>query len=169
MARKTTEAKAMKTNKKAVAKTKGATKKNNQVAKLVPIEPLEETVDLSNSNMLDLSNLAPEAKQQVAERAQEAILDLKKKAGEAQIDIQGTKANLDNFNDTVREASKDGSSITLTHTQSTSTGRTEVVMGNTEKAAAGKISRSGLGLDDNTLKIIAVIAVALVLVAIFLG
>ena len=133
------------------------------------MEMPSDIIDLSNKNILDLSNLANEDRQQIALRAQEATLDLNKKANEAKIDIQGTKANLDNFNEVVREASKDGSSITLTHTQTTSTGRTEVVMGNTEKAAAGKISRSGSGLDDNTLKIVAVIAVAVVLAAMFLG
>jgi len=133
------------------------------------IETPSDIVDLSNKNMLDLKNLGKEDREQLALRAQEATVDLNKKANEAKIDIQGTKANLDNFNDAVREATKDGSSMTLTHTQTTSTGRTEVVMGNTEKAASGKLSRSGAGLDDNTMKIVAVVVVALVLVAIFVG
>ena len=166
MARKTTDDKAIKPRKKKAADENLPVV---EMGSLEPIEALPKTVDLSNPKSLDLSNLSLESQQQVAERAQEAQLDLHKKAGEAQIDILGTKANLDNFNETVREASKDGSSITLTHTQNTSTGRTEVVMGNTEKAAAGKISRSGLGLEDNTVKIIAVIAAAVVLAVIFLG
>ena len=124
-------------------------------------------VDLSNSSMLDLSTLSPENAEQINMRAQEAKLELAKKGAEANIEIQGTKVNLDNFNDSVRDATKEGSSMTLTHTQTTSTGRTEVVMGNTEKAASGKISRSGLGLEDNTLKIVGIIAVALILIAIF--
>jgi hypothetical protein len=146
-------------------------KKNTDETADVPatVEIASDIVDLSNKNMLDLSNLNSSDREQIALRAQEATVELNKKANEAKIDIQGTKANLDNFNDTVREATKDGSSITLTHTQNTSTGRTEVVMGNTEKAAAGKISRSGAGLDDNTLKIVGVIVVAVVLIAIFVG
>jgi hypothetical protein len=133
------------------------------------VEATTDIIDLSNKNILDLSNLNNSDKEQLALRAQEATVELNKKANEAKIDIQGTKANLDNFNDVVRETTKDGNSITLTHTQNTSTGRTEVVMGNTEKAAAGKLSRSGAGLDDNTLKIVVAIVVAVVLAAIFLG
>ena len=125
------------------------------------------TIDLSK-NALDLSNLDDEAKQQIQLKTNEAKIELQKKAQEANIDIQGTKVNLDNLNATVRESTSDGTSITVTHTQSTSVGRTEVVMGNTERAASGKISRSGAGLEDNTTKyLIAAVIIAIALALIF--
>ena len=110
-------------------------------------------IDLSNPNSIDVAGLSSEDQQQLILKAQESKIEIKKKADEAQIDIQGTNANLSNFNEVVRNSTKDGTSTTITHTQTSSTGRTEAVMGNTEKAASGKISRSGSGLEDNNLKL----------------
>lgn len=131
------------------------------------VEQKEQVViDLSNNDMLDISGLSEENQQMIQLKAQEAKLELKKKAGEALLDIQGTKANLDTFNQTVQEGTEAGTHVTLTHTQTTSTGRTEVVMGNTDKAASGKVSRSGAGLKDNQLTFVIIGAVVVVIVAI---
>jgi len=126
-------------------------------------------IDLSNPNSLDLTGLSTEDKQQLILKAQEGKIEIKRKADEAQIDIQGTNANLSNFNEIVRNSTKDGTSTTITHTQTTSTGRTEAVMGNTEKAASGKISRSGSGLDDNNLKLAAIVGVAAIIIALIVA
>jgi len=123
-------------------------------------------IDLSNPNSLDISGLSIEDRQQLILKAQEGKIEIKRKADEAQIDIQGTNANLSNFNEVVRNSTKDGTSTTITHTQTTSTGRTEAVMGNTEKAASGKISRSGSGLDDNNLKLVAIVGAVAIIIAI---
>jgi hypothetical protein len=137
------------------------------VASTEIVEQKEQVlIDLSNNDMLDVSDLSEENQQAIVMKAQEAKLELKKKAGEALLDIQGTKANLDTFNQTVRDGTEADTHVTLTHTQTTSTGRTEVVMGNTDKAASGKISRSGAGLGDNTMTYVIVGAVVLVIVAI---
>ena len=121
---------------------------------LVNKEEIKQVIDLSTNNLLDVSGLSDEAKQQLQIKANEAKIELQQKAQEANIDIQGTKVNLDNLNDTVKDSTREGTSITVTHTQTTSVGRTEVVMGNTERAASGKISRSGAGLEDNTIKLL---------------
>ncbi len=121
---------------------------------LVETNETNQVIDISKTNVLDISGLDDEAKQQLQIKANEAIIDLQKKAQEANIDVQGTKVNLDNLNETVKDASREGTSITVTHTQTNSVGRTEVVMGNTERAASGKVSRSGAGLDDNTTKLL---------------
>ena len=123
-------------------------------------------IDLSNNDILDVSGLSEENQELIQLKAQEAKLELKKKAGEALLDIQGTKANLDTFNHTVKEATDAGTHSTITHTQTTSTGRTEVVMGNTDKAASGKISRSASGLKDNQLVYVVIAAVVIVVIAI---
>jgi hypothetical protein len=121
---------------------------------LVDTNETNQVIDISKTNVLDISGLDDKAKQQLQIKANEAIIDLQKKAQEANIDVQGTKVNLDNLNETVKDASREGTSITVTHTQTNSVGRTEVVMGNTERAASGKVSRSGAGLDDNTTKLL---------------
>lgn len=120
---------------------------------------------MSNNDLLDISDLSEENQQMIQLKAQEAKLELKKKAGEALLDIQGTKANLNIFNQTVQDETEAGTHVTLTHTQTTSTGRTQVVMGNTDKAASGKISRSGAGLKDNQMTFVVIGAVVLVIIA----
>jgi hypothetical protein len=41
--------------------------------------------------------------------------------------------------------------MTATHTQNTAIGRTEVVIGNTDRAASGKLSASAAGVPDRLL------------------
>jgi hypothetical protein len=139
---------------------------DNQTSTEIVEKKEQVLIDLSNNDMLDVSDLSEENQQMIQLKAQEAKLELKKKAGEALLDIQGTKANLDTFNQTVKDGTESGTHVTLTHTQTTSTGRTEVVMGNTDKAASGKVSRSGAGLKDNQMTFVIIGAVVLVIVAI---
>lgn len=126
-------------------------------------------LDLSKMHELDLSTLNEDQKQHVMQKFSHAQVDLAKSAQQAKLDIQATKATLDDMTGTVKDASSDGTSITITHSQTTSIGRTEVVMGNTERAAQGKMSRSGAGLEDNTMKIIVAVGVIAVIVALILN
>ena len=141
---------------------------DSEKSELVVVEGTRDILDLGSPNQLDLTDLSKEGRDLITQKALEAKIAISNKAQEAQIDIQGTKLQLDNLNAAVRDSSKDGTSITVTHTQTTSVGRTEVVMGNTEKAAAGKMSRSAAGLEDNTLKIVLAVVVGVVLLALFL-
>ena len=127
-----------------------------------------QTIDLSNKNLIDLSGLSIDSRHEIIRRTHENTLALDRKAGEATIDLQATKKNLDNFNEAVKAATSSGAHITLTHTQETSVGRTEVVTGNTDEAAKGKISRAGRGLPDNQMGMFIVIAIAVVALALIL-
>lgn len=142
--------------------------KENSSHEIIEVTQNKNTIDLTSSNQLDLTNLSKDTQALITQKAFEAKIDINRKAQEAQIDIQGTKIQLDNLNATVRDSSKDGTSITITHTQTTSVGRTEVIMGNTQKAASGKISRGAAGLEDHTMKIVIAIAIAAVIVAFIL-
>ena len=134
-------------------------------------EGASQQIDLATSTTLDLSTLTPDQQNQIAVKANEAKLDLAKKAAEAQIDTAALNEDLTNLNQQARDATREGVSFTGTFTTSNSTGRTEVVMGNTERAASGKISRAGQGLPDNTVKlgIIGAVVIATVAIAIVLS
>ena len=54
------------------------------------------------------------------------------------------------MSDTTREISDRGDAVTITHTQTTKVGRTEIMMGNTEQAQSGKLSKSQTGEKDWT-------------------
>ncbi len=136
---------------------------------LVETEEKKQVIDLSNNTLLDVSEMSDEGKEYIMRKRAESQIELSQKAQEANIDIQGLKVNLDNLNNTVKEATREGTSTTFTHTQSTSVGRTEVVMGNTERAASGKISRSGAGLEDNSMKLLIGGGVIAIIVAIIIA
>lgn len=124
-----------------------------------------KTLDLGKQDSLDLSSLTAEQKSQIALKANEAQIDLKVKAQEASIDVQALDTNLTNINSAAKDATSAGVSFTATHTETSTTGRTEVVIGNTEKAASGKISRSAQGLSDNTTKLALIAAIFIATIA----
>ena len=126
-------------------------------------------LNLGDGRNLDLQHLTPEQQQEISLKVQEAKIDLAKKAEAAKIDLHVTKTQIDNLSESSLEATKDGTSFTATHSQDTSVGRTEVVIGNTERAAKGKMSRSGAGLPDIDLKIGLIIGVVIVMLALIFG
>ena len=88
-----------------------------------------------------------------------------KKAQELNVDVQALDKALTTMATQTEQVSKGGDSITVSLTQDTSLGRTEAIMGNTEQAGKGKLSRSQTGADDNTLKYVIIGAVLVVVVA----
>jgi hypothetical protein len=149
--------------------TKKSNKNAEQDTTSVAVQDESRGIDLSQSGMIDTTGLDSETIGALKIKEADAKIEIQKKAQEAQLDLQATKVQLDTLNDTVRDATREGTSATITHTQSTSVGRTEVVMGNTERAASGKMSRSAAGLPDNTMKLLIVggiIAAVVVLIVV---
>ena len=125
----------------------------------------QNIVSLGALPSIDLSFL-PEAQRDalMADYAK-GVLDIAKKAHELHVDVNVLKATLTNLADTTKSVAESGSAITVSHTQTTSVGRTEVKMGNTEEARSGKLSKSQTGETDwNPYYIFAGIA-AIVLIA----
>lgn len=103
------------------------------------------SVPLSPTTALDLSYLPEAQRAQLLADYSRGMLDLSKKAQELHIDVAALRSSLDTLSHTVKETSREGNSITASHTVTSSAGRTEVIMGNTEQAATGKLSRSQTG------------------------
>ncbi|QEQ96608.1 hypothetical protein [Neptunomonas concharum] len=76
------------------------------------------------------------------------VLDISKKAQELHVDSAALKKTLNDLSDTTRDVAESGNAVTVSHTQTTSVGRTEVIMGNTEQAQSGKLSKSQTGEND---------------------
>jgi len=92
------------------------------------------------------------------------VLDVAKKAHELHLDVEVLKSTLGNLARTTKEVSESGNSVTITHSQTTKIGRTEVKMGNTDEAKSGKLTSSQSGITDwNPYYIFAAIA-AIVLI-----
>lgn len=81
---------------------------------------------------------------------EKSMMDIDKKERELHVDVDILKKTLDKLSDTTREVSDSGNAITITHSQTTAVGRTEVMMGNTEQAQSGKLSKSQTGEKDWT-------------------
>lgn len=129
----------------------------------------DKSLKLTQSDTIDLIGLSEDQISELRLQHAKGLVTLQQKAQEMKIDVAALDASLNSFNDQTTKATHAGSSATIQHSQTTSIGRTEVIIGNTDRAAAGKLSRSAAGERDNTLIIVGILAVAAVFVAMFLG
>ena len=119
---------------------------------------------------MDLSWLPDDKREALLVEYTNGMLDISKKAQELHVDVGTLKATMDHLASTTKEVSEVGNSITVTHTQSTSIGRTEVIMGNTSEAQSGKLTSSQTGRRDMTpIYIIGGLIAAMIIVAIIFG
>lgn len=124
-----------------------------------------DIVSLEHGKLVDLSELND------AERA-----EIRKVVATKQIELQASKAELEQANeamntrlsdiaDQVGNAAQAGASATVTGSYSDKMGRTEVIMGNTETAARGKLDRSQKGESDPTIVFVVIAAIVIVILA----
>lgn len=123
------------------------------------------SVQLGPSSSLDLSWLPEDKRAELLADHAKGMLDLNKRAQELHVDVGALKATLATMTETTQQVSDDDNAVTLSHTQTTSVGRTEIMMGNTDKARSGKLSRSQTGERDWTPAYIIGGLIALVLIA----
>lgn len=107
-------------------------------------------INLGPSTSMDLSWLPENERKALLIDYTKGIMDISKKAQELHVDAAVLKKTLDDFSDTTREVSDSGNAVTITHSQTTKVGRTEIIMGNTEEAQSGKLSKSQTGEKDWT-------------------
>ena len=120
--------------------------KSSSSGKAVSQVPTE--INLSPRATMDLSWLPEEERRELLRDYTRGMLDIGRKAQELQVDAGALKGTLDDLSATTREASESGNSVTITHTQSSTVGRTEVIMGNTSQAQRGRLTKSQTGEKD---------------------
>ena len=119
--------------------------------------PPAKAINLGSNTLIDLSDIPDDQVAELKRQLASGMIDVKTKAEQLKVDIGGLAMGLGSFND---EAAKANVSLTVTHTQTTSFGKTDIVIGNTEQAAKGKLPAS-----DKTLRIVGIIAVCAVIIA----
>jgi hypothetical protein len=72
-------------------------------------------------------------------------LDLARRANEMGIEVSVLRNTLDTLATTTQKVSQAGDAVTITHSQNSTFGRTEIIMGNTDTAAKGKLSKTQTG------------------------
>ena len=139
-------------------------KEIQQVPERTELAP-ENSIKMTNNEVLDLAGMSDGQIAELRQQYVSGMIDIKKKAEEMKVDVGALDAALHSFTDQTSKASQAGASATISHTQTSSMGRTEIMIGNTDKAASGKISRSARGEQDRTIWIVGIVAAAAVVIA----
>jgi|TARA_B100001964_G_C14218316_1_gene593966 hypothetical protein len=128
----------------------------------------QDKLVLDGGNTLEMAGLNEQQISELKVKYAEGKIDLAHKAQELGLDVQALDKTLSTLASQTASVSAAGDAVTMTHSHTNTLGRTEVIMGNTEKARSGKLTKSQSGEDDNTLKytiIIAVVAIVVALIA----
>lgn len=107
-------------------------------------------IPLGPTKSLDLSWLPENERKVILSDYTKGMLDLGKKAQELNIDAAILKKTLDDLSETTKDLAASGNAVTISHTQTTKVGRTEILIGNTEKAQNGKLTKTQTGEKDWT-------------------
>jgi hypothetical protein len=108
------------------------------------------SVNIGPSTSIDLSWLPDHERRALMADYTKGVLDIAKKAQELHVEVGALQSTLGVLTATTREVASSGAAVTVTHTQTTATGRTEIIMGNTETAQRGKLTKSQTGEIDRT-------------------
>lgn len=127
-----------------------------------------KTIDLSGRTVIDLTGLTEAQIAELRFTHASGQVELQRKANELNVDVGALSAALDSFNNQTAKATQAGTHATISASQSNSFGRVEVMMGNTDRAAAGKLSSSAVGYQDRLPWIIGIAAVCIVALVVLL-
>jgi hypothetical protein len=127
------------------------------------------SVTLGPTPMLELYGLTEAQRQALIADHARGVLDIDRKARELHVDVAQLRANLDTLAGVVRGATDSGNTATATHIQTTATTRTEVLIGNSDTARSGILSRSQTGERNWTPFYIFAAIAAVVLIAMAIG
>jgi hypothetical protein len=125
------------------------------------------SIALATGQVIDLSFIPENQRSALMAEYMRGTLDIARKANELHVDVVTLRNTLGTLTDTTRQVAQDGNSVTVTHTQTTAMGRTEIIMGNTETAGKGKFTRSQVGGDTNWTPYYIFAAIAAVVLIVF--
>ena len=95
------------------------------------------------------------------------VIDIEKEARRLGVEAVALRSNLNTLANTTKDVADAGNSVTIKHEHKTSNTRTEVVMGNTQEAQAGKL---GAGfIDPKTMWIVGALIAVVIVAAIAFG
>jgi len=102
---------------------------------------------------IEIAGLHEDQVSVLQEQHAKGLIEVQRKASELKVDIQALDQTLESLTGQARTANDAGVNITATHTQNTSLGQTEIIVGNTQRAAAGKVAPLWAGLENSQLRI----------------
>ena len=123
------------------------------------------SVPLGPKTTMDLSWLPEEERKHLLTEYTRGMLDIGRRAQELHVDAGALQATLHTMAGTTKEVAEEGNAVTISHTQTSAVGRTEIIMGNTDQAKTGKLTKSQTGERDWTPYYVIGGLIALVLIA----
>jgi len=126
------------------------------------------TLHLGRQGVLDLTNLPTHQADALEAKALEKEIERHDRREQLKEDIAVTAAQLATFSKAVADSTQQNAAVTITNTKDDSLGRTEMILGNSDAAQSGKLSRSQQGLSDNAkfwIVLASIAAVVIVVVA----
>lgn len=142
---------------------------DNKVDLLRSKDNVPSSISLSPTTSLDISFLSEEERKALLTDYSKGMVDLSVKAQELNVDSMALKKTLEDLAGTTNDVASSGNSITVTHAQTTKLGRTEIIMGNTDQAQTGKLSKSQTDEQNLTPLYIILGIVGLVIIAILMS
>lgn len=134
-----------------------------------PVSAVPMSVPLGTGGSMDLSWMPEDQRQALMTEYARGILDTSRKANEMGVEVGTLRNTLGTLADNTKQMSQDGLSVTATHVHNSQFGRTEVIVGNTETAGKGKLTKTQTGERDWTPFYVIGGLIAVVLIAIALG
>jgi hypothetical protein len=127
-----------------------------------------QSIVLGNIKEISLAGLPENVVQELRREYAKGMLDVNVAAMKYGVETQALAAVLRNMSQETAAATKDNTAITITRTQQDTLGKTEVIMGNTDTARKGKLTRSQAGLPDYTLAWIVAGVIVIIILAIIM-
>lgn len=124
-----------------------------------------DRLSLQSVDALDLSGLTSTQAEELRTLYAKGLLDAHRKAADLRVEVSALDAQIGSFIEQTGHATQAGAHATIAHAQTTATGRTEVIIGNTDRAASGRLSLTMAGVSGNALMVAAIIAAGLVIAA----
>ena len=108
----------------------------------------ESTAVLAVGGGIEVNGLQSNQISVLQKQHAKGLIEVQRKASELKVDIQALDQTLESLTTQARTANDAGVNITATHTQNTSLGQTEIIVGNTQRAASGKVAPLWPGIDN---------------------
>ena len=107
------------------------------------------SIALATGQSVDLCFLPEAQRNALMTEYMRGTIDIARKANELHVDVVTLRNTLGALAETTRQVAQDGNAVTVTHTQTTAVGRTEIIMGNTDAANKAKLTRTQTGAETN--------------------
>lgn len=152
----------------------GETQNDRNNSENLPARQEERSLNLQASNtQIDLSGLSDEQVQALKAKHAEKAIETRDREARLITDVQALGASMRTLGDNTVDLAEKGIGVTVTNVRDDNLGRTEIIMGTSDAAKSGKLSRSQKGLGDPTLMwmgfAIAILIILVVLFAVLAG